>query len=416
MCYRCAASNQSPKTSPEDASSPPLPSSSKELPEAKNDGMVDYEIISFLEQSNSQINDPAVIQVPASSCNETITKIEEEQQQEPQPNQQLECTVTVVPVRKISPPMNISPPSSEEDEEQQNEPPPLIEDDDNKQPQLSELEERLINNMKNIFCDGMGQIHEEEPRRYVLPANHFSDSSNDDLKIDENTNGTFQFFLNLLLFNNDTFFIALAGLASASTVPLPQSPFFQLDPDDERGASSSVMTAEDSSNTDGEAALAGAANIITIREVTDNAGVSAVEMTEHFDDGGASNNIPITTAAVPNSSAAERNDISSAIVGVKRRRKQQMPVHAQLEEKRCRGACGSSSKCLSTRDSQDQLLRCTNYYERTKCPLWVGPNCAETFHSYKCRICTVIDSTRLSRYYCSSFFILLLIILLLIIL
>ena len=82
MCYRCAASNQqsSPITSPEDTSSPPLPSSSKELPEEKNDGMVNCEIISTKENSNSQINDHAVIQVPASSFVETIQKIEEEQE------------------------------------------------------------------------------------------------------------------------------------------------------------------------------------------------------------------------------------------------------------------------------------------------------------------------------------------------
>ena len=100
--------------------------------------------------------------------------------------------------------MNI-PPSSEEDEEQ-NEPPPLLEedDDDNKQPQLSELEDRLINNMRNIFCDNMGRIHEEVP---VFPANHFSASSNDDLNFDEISNGNnYFFFLKklLLLFNNDT--------------------------------------------------------------------------------------------------------------------------------------------------------------------------------------------------------------------
>ena len=196
--------------------------------------------------------------------------------------------------------------------------------------------------------------------------------------------------------------INLAGLASASTVPIPQSPFLQPDPDDERGGASSssaaAATAYDDSfskTDDGEAIIV---EVISNQEVADDTGVGGGA--EYSDDGGVRDNIPTTITAVEKNSAEKPISSSSAIVGVKRRKKQQLPVHAALDEKRCRGACGSSSRCLSsTRDFQDQLIHCTNYYERMKCPLWVGPNCAEAFHSYKCRICTLIDSNRSARYY-----------------
>jgi len=387
MCYRCAASNQSPKTSPEDtSSSPPLPSSSsKELPGEKNEEMVNCEIISIIKISNSQINDPAVIQVPAISSIENITEIKEEQEQENklQSYQQLEHTFTAFPVPVPAVPVPVPTDDREpsltvsEEDEEQDEPPPLVEEED---------DERLNNN-KFIFNDGMDQIHANKPR---LPVCNFTPSSgdlnfNDDAK---NLNGKYMSFFMQLIFENKyfiRFLINLAGLASASTISIPHSPsFLPSDPDDERGegASSSSATAfdDDGCKTDGDAA---AVQAISNQEVPNTGGAVSV---------------PTFIAAVEKNSA-ERN-IQSAIVGVKRRKKQEMPVHAPLEEKRCRGACGNSSRCLSsTRDFQDQLIHCTNYYERIKCPLWLGPNCAEAFHSFKCRICTLIDSNRSARYH-----------------
>jgi hypothetical protein len=180
MCYRCAASNQSPKTSPEDTS-PPLPSSSsKEYPGENNEEMVNCEIISILKISNSQINDPAVIQAPAISSIESITKIKEVQEQEhkPQPYQQLEHNFTAVPV-PVPVPLDDRDPSltvSEEDEEQ-DEPPPLVEEEDDDE---AELLERLNN--KFIFNDGMDQIHANKPS---LPVCNLTPSSGGDLNFND---------------------------------------------------------------------------------------------------------------------------------------------------------------------------------------------------------------------------------------
>ena len=112
--------------------------------------------------------------------------------------------------------------------------------------------------------------------------------------------------------------INLAGLASASTVPIPQSPFLQPDPDDERGGASSsssaaAATAYDDSfskTDDGEAIIVEA---ISNQEVADTGVVGGAE---YSDDGGVSDNIPTTITAVEKNSA-EKPISSSAIVGSK---------------------------------------------------------------------------------------------------
>lgn len=174
--------------------------------------------------------------------------------------------------------------------------------------------------------------------------------------------------------NNNKINFLLANTSSSSTVPLPA--ILLEDPDDENGGSSNNATAATLSSS-----------IVNTTDVV--GGEVAVSLPRND-----THHIKLEQRAA---------DANVADGDKKKRTRKQRTVISPLEDLVCRGACGSGSDCISSKNKQAsdtasekvqplEFLRCENFEGDIKCPLWIGSACALKHNNFKCRLCSLLDA------------------------
>lgn len=176
--------------------------------------------------------------------------------------------------------------------------------------------------------------------------------------------------------NHNKINFLLANTSSSSTVPLPA--ILLEDPDDENGGSSNNATAATLSSS-----IVNTTDVVVGGEVA----VSLPRNDIHH--------IKLEQRAA---------DANVADGDKKKRTRKQRTVISPLEDLVCRGACGSGSDCISSKNKQAsdntasekvqplEFLRCENFEGDIKCPLWIGSACALKHNNFKCRLCSLLDA------------------------